>query len=161
MKTNYTVKNPFRIVEPEVSKAFYGELKGAPDYYLIVPEKPLELYLNILTPDITNFNTNVFSVDVMVREGDGAGNRPVYSLDGNVAEWKRYYEPFGGDWYRKGPEAKVRLETNAVYLIRVYNRANSGRYALATGEVESFPIGEILRVIGILPVLHREFFNRK
>ena len=109
IKTNYTATNPFRIVEPEVSKAFYGELKGAPDYYLLAPEKPLALYVNILTPDITNFNTNVFSVEVMVREGSGTGYSTVYTLDGNGTEWKRYYEPFGGDWYRKGHEAKVRL----------------------------------------------------
>lgn len=159
MKTNFTQDHPYKIAEPVISKAFYGELKGSPDYYMVVPEKPMEFYINILTPDITNYNTNVFSVDVMVRTEKG--DRSFFTLNGYGMEWERYYERFGKDWYRMGPETRIQLNTNTVYVLKIYSKSNLGRYALATGELESFPFWEILRIIGVLPELHRDFFNKK
>lgn len=161
MKTNFSQRNPYPINAPEISKAFYGELKGKPDYYKVVPKKPLALYVNILAPDIVNYNTNRFSVAVFERSRDQRSDKLIFTLDGYGKEWKRYYERFGRDWYRMGPEARVPMTTNAVYILKVFSKSNSGRYALATGEVESFPITEILRILGVLPELKRDFFNKK
>ena len=41
-----------QIENPEVSQAFYAELKGKSDYYQIESEEPFKLYVGILVPDL-------------------------------------------------------------------------------------------------------------
>lgn len=49
---NLTIDNAKRIENPEISQAFYGELKGQPDYYKIDSDKDFNLYVNLVVPDI-------------------------------------------------------------------------------------------------------------
>ena len=53
----------------------------------------------------------------------------------------------------------MRLEAGT-YYIRVYNSANQGNYVLATGDVESFPIGVITRMMRDLPKINRIFWSQ-
>jgi hypothetical protein len=46
------------------------------------------------------------------------------------------------------------------YVVVVTSSDNAGKYALAVGKKESFPIGEIIRTIGVLPRLKKEFFGK-
>ena len=137
-----TIENPFIITNPEISQAFYGELKGSPDYYVIESLTPFNLYLNILAPAGIKLERKDFSVDV---------NNGEILLNGTNMTWTKFFEPFAGDNYWKGPEA----ETNASgkYLIKVFNADNEGKYSLAVGKTESFPVGETVKTIFLMPRL--------
>jgi len=143
------VDNYFTIVEnPEVSKAYYGELNGFPEYFSIKSEKEILLYVNILVPDLEDSRLD-FKVDII------KGNKTIYTLDG---EFKRYYEEFGGDYYLRGEEYDE--FGSGDYYIKVYNLDNKGKYSLAIGKEESFPLKEIINTLIILPQLKKDFFEK-
>ncbi|MEO0115055.1 MAG: hypothetical protein ABIK93_06220 [candidate division WOR-3 bacterium] len=140
---------PFYIQNPEISQAFYGELTGSPHYYQINAEKEFKLYLNILVPDIKGARTD-FSVEV--------SKGKELNLNGKGFVWQKFFEPFGGDHYLKGPEYEARVEKGE-YLIKVYNDDNFGKYVLAVGDIESFPPRAMIQAFFAMPRL-KKFFNK-
>lgn len=142
------------ISDPEVSKAYYGELRGEPDVYIIRASAPFELYVNVLVPDIAGQKKDVSAVIIK----DGNTDKPLSVLDGVTFEWKRFYEPFGADTYWMGPEYKARAEAGT-YEIRVWSSNNDSKYSLAVGEREAFDMKEGLNALTIIPELKKNFFN--
>ena len=149
LKKDLAFNYPYFIKNPEISQAFYGELTGSSHFYQITSEKDFNLYLNILVPDIKGARTD-FSVEV--------SNRETLALNGKVFAWEKFFEPFGGDNYLKGPEYKARVGKGK-YLIRVYNDDRLGKYVLAVGEIESFPPKEMINAFIKMPRL-KIFFNK-
>jgi len=165
------------IENPEVSQAFYTELKGEPDYYQIKSEEPFKLYVGILVPDLEGIDKDV-SVDIRRKDlhiGEKLAKEyeevePLVILSGLEYEWTRWYEPFGGDWYWEGPELRSNppeeelpegVEVDeGIYTIKVFSPDNEGKYALAVGEREEFPLNEIVQTLFVLPRLKAEFFER-
>jgi hypothetical protein len=139
------------VKSPEVSKAYYGELVGAPDVYVIKAETAFDLYVNGLVPDIANQNRDI-SV-VILKDGV-----ELKKLDGINFEWKKFYEPFGADAYWKGPEYKARAEAGT-YQIIVSSPKNDSKYSLAIGEVESFDMKESVNALALIPEIKKDFFN--
>jgi hypothetical protein len=154
MNIKNSEQSPILIEDPEISKAYYGELKGNPDYYKIVSDKPFSLYVNILVPDIAVENLTRLSVEVK-----GASNNVIIFLNGTNSTWKEFYEPFGNDNYLKGPEARVNVSAGS-YQIKVFNSENVGKYSLAIGEIEEFPAIEIIKSLYSVPLLQVQFFNK-
>jgi len=154
MDQHPTRDNPVRVEQPAISKAFYAELKDTAAYYKVILHDSLTFYMNLLVPDIDGFRDYRFSADLL----DSAWNQ-IYRLDSGQTAWKPFYEKYGKDNYRIGPEARVPLKAGTYYL-RVFNAAAAGRYALATGEKESFPLLEIWRTIRVMPKLKKQFFNK-
>jgi len=153
----HTEAKALLVSEPVISKAYYGELSGKPDYYKIVLDKKTPVYIGILAP-----NTPEARTDISVEVYDYKDNRSmtqVILLDGASVQWRQYYEPFGGDWYLQGPEMKENL-TNVTYYIKVFSPLNKGKYSLAIGDTESFTPGEILNAYMAMPVLKQAFFSR-
>jgi len=165
------------IENPEVSQAFYAELKGNPDFYQIKSEAPFKLYVGILVPDLEGIDKDV-SVEI-TREDLQIGEKLVQEheneealiiLSGLEYEWTRLYEPFGGDWYWEGPELRGNspeeelpegIKVNeGVYTIKVFSPDNQGKYALVVGEKEEFPLKEMVHTLFTLPKLKAEFFER-
>jgi hypothetical protein len=163
-----------KIENPEISQAFYGELKGQPQIFSISSDKPFNFYINILSPDILDTRKD-FPVEIY------RGEELVAALDSTRYDWTKFYEPFAGDNYWKGPETEFQAETGS-YTIKVYNsfsdlcapksgetnKANLidprcmafyGRYALAIGKKESFPPNEIWNTLKVLPTLKKDFFK--
>ncbi|MEM4244585.1 MAG: hypothetical protein QW404_02530 [Candidatus Nanoarchaeia archaeon] len=149
-----TPDRPIIIKDPEISRAFYGELDGNEDNYMIISEKPSKLYLNILTPYNLMENRKDFFVEVRDFENDR-----VTFLDGTQGEWKLYYEKFGRDYYMMGPELRRELE-EGIYYMNVSSNDNTGKYTLAVGEIESFPPGEILKTFISVPKIKMQFFGK-
>jgi hypothetical protein len=139
------------IKNPDISQAFYGELKGEPAIYEIKSEAPFSLYLGLLVPDLPNQRKD-FSARVVDEKED-----EVFILDGQNFIWQGFYEEFGGDYYLKGPENKIGVGSGA-YLVTVSNPDDQGKYVLVVGEKEIFPAGEILNTIITLPQLKKNFF---
>jgi len=141
-------ENPFIVQNPEISQAFYGELKGNPDFYLIDSATDFNLYLNILSPDVKNARTD-FVVEIIY-------NKSII-LD-PIANWTKFYEEFAGDNYFKGPEFEKNVSAGK-YIIKISNQNNTGKYSLAIGKIESFPLKDQLKTLAALPKL-KIFFEK-
>lgn len=152
--TNTTVSNPIIVENPEISQAFYGNLKGNPDYYQITSDKPFELYLNLLVPTSPGLGGSLPSLQVT-----DSSEKIILTLNGTTSTWTPYFEEFGGDYYLKGPEA-TRNVPAGTYNIKVFNANNQGKYSLAIGKIEAFPADESLKAIINLPILKEQFFGK-
>jgi hypothetical protein len=154
MNTSNSEQEPILVEDPEVSKAYYGELKGKPNYYKIVSDKSFSLYVNVLVPNIPVESQRRFSVEVK-----DSSAKVIIFLDGTNSTWTAFYEPFGNDNYLQGPESRLNVSAG-IYQIKVFNSGNLGKYSLAVGEIEAFPPTEILRSLYSVPLLQVEFFNK-
>ncbi len=139
------------VIEPEISKAYYGELDGVQDVYIIEANEAFDLYVNILVPDIAGQKKDISAV--ILKDGT-----ELAKLDGPTFEWKEFYEPFGADTYWMGPEYKARTEAGT-YEIRVFSLENDSKYSLAVGQIEAFGGKEGFNALTIIPQLKRDFFN--
>jgi hypothetical protein len=145
-----SLENPVIVLEPEISKAYYGELTGEPHYFLIESGEPFSLYLNILAPDLPDSRTD-FIVEVI------QDSKVIYTLkDG---EWTSYFEEFARDYYLLGPELEEQVNAGT-YYVKVSNPDNLGKYSLAVGKIESFPLSEIINTFKVLPQIKNNFFNK-
>lgn len=156
-----------RVEEPGVSKAYYGTLDGEPVTYRIEAEEPFPLYVGILAPDAEGARTD-FTVRVERVTADS--RELIAALGPTGADWPRWYEKFGADWYLIGPEwpepyvAEGRdivgtTVPAGTYEITVSNPGNAGAYSLAVGVEEAFPPAEIARAVWNTPRLDRDFFG--
>ena len=145
-----------KVQNPEVSQAFYGELKNHPQYFEIDSDKKFNLYVGVLMPDVSGIKTDISAEVIKV----GENNREVIGvLDGVKFSWKRFYEPFAGDHYFQGPEFFTPAEPGK-YLVMVSSPDFLGKYTLVIGQQESFSFGETWRTLQILPGLKKDFFGR-
>lgn len=139
------------VTDPEISKAYYGKLEGAPQFYKITAPKAFDLYVNVLAPDIPGQKKDISFL--ILKNG-----KPLITLDGTKFEWSNFFEPFGHDTYWKGPEYKMREEAGD-YEIRVWSANNDSKYSLAIGEIEAFDFKEGLNAMLLVPELKRDFFD--
>lgn len=140
------------VPEPEISKAYYGELGGHPAAFTIQAPADFDLYVNLLVPAIRGARMDMSAV--ILKDG-----QTLAVLNGSEFKWQPFHEEFAGDDYLKGPEYRSRQPAGK-YEIRVSDRGNSGKYVLAIGEKESFPLSEVLNSLKVIPVLKTRFFER-
>jgi hypothetical protein len=142
------------VSDPEVSKAYYGQLMDEPHVYHISASSSFNLYVNVLVPDIAEQKKDV-SIAIIK---DGNTHIPFVVLDGIPFMWKHFWEEFGRDSYWQGPEYKARVEPGD-YTIQVWSSNNDSRYSLAIGETEAFDAKEGWNAIKLIPQIKRDFFN--
>lgn len=147
--------SPITVTDPEVSKAYYGELTGEPHVYRVSSSAPFDLYLNLLTPDIDDQTKDFSALMIKLYSPD---SKPYATLDGTNFAWAKFWEPFGVDWYWKGPEFEKRAEAGD-YEIRISNPTNRGKYTLAIGEIEAFDAKETWNALRLIPQLKSSFFE--
>jgi len=148
------------VEDPEISKAYYGELKGEPTTYTFSSEEEIDIYINLLVPYTETEEHEVFSAELLDSEG-----KQIALLDGYGHNWTIFYEEFGQDTYWKGPELGEDFKSISkipagTYYIRVFNEDNTGKYVLAVGDKESFPISEIINAIITVPIIKFVFFGK-
>jgi len=139
------------VLSPEISKAYYSELIGVPDIYIINSTTSFNLYVNILVPDIEGQKKDISAV--IFKDGIEFAK-----LDGVNFEWKKFYEPFGADTYLMGPEYRAQAESGS-YEIRVTSPRNDSKYSLAIGEIEAFNMKEGINALTVIPEIKKNFFN--
>tara|TARA_B100000029_G_scaffold320840_1_gene313232 strand:+ start:332 stop:1015 length:684 start_codon:yes stop_codon:yes gene_type:complete len=155
---NYSplINNPHKVTFPEISKAYYGKLKGEPHYYIIESETKFSFYAGITIPKVNDSYTWI-SIEVL-----DLNNNILFSGDGKNYQWKSWYEPYARDWYWLGPqigthnhkEFKSSLKIDAgTYLIRVFNENNVGSYSLAIGDKEFFGSNIFEKILTWSPIL--------
>ena len=145
---------PVIVTEPEISKAYYGQLNGEPQSFTVSSDKPFHLYVNVLVPDIAGQKKDVSAMVIK----DGNVQAPIATLDGVNYEWKKFFEPFGHDTYWMGPEYRADAGPGT-YEIRVWSSGNDSKYSLAIGETEAFGFKEGLNALALIPQLKQNFFN--
>jgi hypothetical protein len=139
------------VVNPEISRAYYGTLTGEPHIYKIQSNRDFDLYVSILVPGVANPKKDVI---VEIRKQDEA----IAVIGGETADWKSFFEKFGQSTYWDGGEYKSRSQAG-VYSVVVSSTNNDSRYSLAIGELEAFDVEEILNVLNVIPSLKRNFFD--
>jgi hypothetical protein len=158
--TTFPLDAPYEIEEPEISKAIFGELAGEAHYYRIRSDVEFRFYAGVTAPKIDDCPlVTTFSFDVL----DGAQNA-LFVADGETFEWWPWYEEFGRKWYWVGPEIGEEFKANqtlpaGTYYIRVHNAQNAGKYVLAIGDIESFPLGVIARTVFTMPTINALFWD--
>ena len=141
---NYT-NDPIIVEEPEISYAYYGKLKGSPQVYKIVSDKPFYLYVSLLVPYVGQDETSDVEFHIMKD-----GKKIVMMHD--YQNWTKWYEEYGRDWYLQGPTYESDAEAGT-YLIEVHSDTNSEDYTLAIGNIERFGPLEIVSTIFVLPLM--------
>jgi hypothetical protein len=155
------------INKPEVSQAFYGELKGSPFEFRIQSNQDFKLYVGLLVPDIPNIRKDISAEIYRVKDGK---NETIALLDGSHFEWTPFFEDFAKDNYFWGPEYKADNSIKGEelkgwpvpagdYRIKVFSPSNFGKYTLVTGFLEVFPFAEILNASITVPRLKAQFFG--
>lgn len=139
------------VIDPEISKAYYATLSGAPHIYTIDSKVDFDLYVSILLPDIKSADKSTVA-EVF------KGEESIATLGGKNADWKSFFEPFGQSNYLDGGEYKARAEAG-VYTITVKSDNNDSKYSLAVGEIEAFDRAEGMNALSIIPELKRDFFE--
>ena len=151
---NYSpsIDNPHQVIDPEISKAYYGKLNGEPHYYIINSEEEFLFYTGILSPKVDDdhlwLSLSVYSI-IETPMNEKNNKKLEFFADGQNFDWEAWYEPYARDWYWKGPEigGEVNQDTGfkrsfilskGSYLIEVFNENNIGHYSLAVGEAEFF-----------------------
>lgn len=142
------------VEDPEVSKAYYGQLAGEPHTYHISSDTRFTLYAGLLVPDREGQQKDVSAVIVPSQQE----NAPIAFLDGLNFEWKPLYEEFGADHYFLGPEFQ-KVVAPGSYDIRVGSKDMNSRYVLVIGETETFPLLETLNAMTTIPTLKHDFFG--
>lgn len=145
------------VLDPEISKAYYGELEGEQHIYSINSEQEFSIYVNVLIPG--KELTHTVSAELV------KDDKVIYFLDGEDFQWEPWYEEFAKDWYMKGPEYGKEFKSTerlpaGKYEIKVYNAENEGKYVLAVGDIEMFSANEIAKAAIIVPQLKVYFFGK-
>ena len=106
------------ISDPEISRAFYDVLAGAPRSYFIVADRPFSLYFNLLVPKNTNPRGRYSARVYQLADGRHMLVADVKSASG---KWHEFYEPFGGDTYLNGPEFRRQVPAGrpAKFTVRI------------------------------------------
>lgn len=144
------------IKNPESSQAFYDELIDSSRNYLINSPLEFNLYINLLVPAATNQNGRYSANIYLIKDGK---EEKIAFIDGQTDfVWQEYYEEFGRDYYRKGPEFEKILPAGD-YKIEIFSYDNIGKYVLVVGKKEVWPIVESVKIFWILPMLKTQFFQ--
>lgn len=145
------------INHPEISQAFYGELKGWPAFYMVDLKQAQDLYFQILVPDLPNIGKDkIINIKYMAELGEKAVK--FAELAPAEEDWKKYYEEYAGDNYWQGPELKEPADPG-YYLIEVSSPDNQGKYVLVAGQEEKFPAMETIKAMYAIPKLKKDFFQ--
>ena len=156
IKYSPTLNEPHNVIEPEISKAYYGKLNGKPHYYKIKSNTDFSFYAGITIP---KKNDNIKWISIEVYNQD---NKLIFKENGRDYPWKAWYEPYARDWYWVGPqigihnnkEFKESLKFEAgTYLIKVFNDDNQGSYSLAVGNIEFFGSNLLEKISIWVPIL--------
>ena len=89
--------NETEVTSPAVSQAFYAEMNGKAQRYVVGSKDRFRLYVQLTIPDHKSARRD-FKVTI------SRGKKIIAKIDGGKAKWKRFYEPFGGDYYLLGPD---------------------------------------------------------
>ncbi len=143
------------IEEPEISKAYFGQLTGEPHVFTLDARESFDFYLNVLVPDLPNAKKDVSAALI----NPASPEIPIVVIGGGEAKWEPFFEEFARDNYFKTDEFRTRLPAGG-YEIRVWSSNNDSAYSLAIGEIESFGFWDIVDAYIRIPQIKSFFFEK-
>jgi hypothetical protein len=153
--TQTSLKDITVIHDPELSQAFYGSMNGFPHTYEIRATEPFHLFTQVVLPDVSWNKNNVSGI--IIKEQKKGRVLEISRLHAKEATWESWYEPIGGDTYRKGPQFEGDLDPG-VYRIEVNTPDNLEKYVLVVGTREEMTIGYFELLKRIFDIKH--FFEK-
>jgi hypothetical protein len=157
MVTPESVNDVYAITDPRTKAAYYGVLDGFPHTFEIKAEEPFTLSTQVLVPDIPSAKNLVSGI--IIREVGFRGRvAEVSRMLARDASWESFYEPWGGDHYRRGTEFTKELEAG-VYRIEVSTPDNNSPYTLIVGTEKGFSSFGYFKTIGGLGEV-KAFFGK-
>lgn len=151
------------VKNPEISQAFYGKLIGLPATFQVSSKTPFNLYVNLLVPDLPGARTD-FVMDIYSTGTNNtyfplslSENQIIQKLKSN--NWYKYFEEFARDDYLKGPEFE-KVVPAGDYSLVLSNPQNKGKYVVAIGKVESFPLEKMPETFEQLIKVKVNTFNK-
>lgn len=121
----------YRIDDPVRIHYHYGMLQNFPHTYEVVIPEPLILSVSVMVPDMEGALNTVNGI-IVKREGRQGSVREVARLLAADASWESFYEPWGGDSYRRGTSFAQEMEPGT-YRIEVSTPDNTSPYVLVVG----------------------------
>ena len=85
IKYSPSSNEPHDVIDPEISKAYYGKLNGEPHYYKIGSDTEFSFYVGITIPKIDD-NIKWISLEVFDQN-----NNLIFYEDGKEYDWKAWY----------------------------------------------------------------------
>jgi len=142
--------SPYLIYNPDISQAFYWQLKWSPDYFSFHLDKEITWYISLTVPDIS-WATKNYSFEL----------KKDWMLIANI-DWvnfqrSEFYEKFAWDNYFQWPEIE-QIFSSWDYFIKIFNHNNQWKYVLAIWKIESFPFNEIINTYRVMPNLKLDYF---
>ena len=150
---NNTIAEPLIIENPELGQAFYGNLKGHPDYYQINSNKSFELVISTLVPASSGLGGSLPSITVK-----DCNKRNIIDINGDNSTWTPFVGEFH-DYYLEGSEVTKNL-TAGTYNIEVYNTNNKGKYLMIIGNETVLSVDDSLQDFVNSPTLKEQFFGK-
>ena len=166
--SNIDISSALEIPDPVVSWAMYEELGNNALYYKFDAKKGDKLFANIVIPKLDgleNFSPSLvfiapsFTINLIteLKVLDSTKSFPfsipdgydaiVFDYDG-VLPSKEFYEPFGQITYWERQEINLSIPVDATYYLAVFDSGNqSGKMALAVGNVEDFSASDFMTVL--------------
>ncbi len=136
MVTPDTVNDVYAVTDPNTKTAYYGKLDGFPHTFEIRAAEPFTLFTEVLVPDIPSAKNLVSGI--VIREVGFRGRvAEVARMLATDASWESFYEPWGGDRYRRGTAFTKELEPG-VYRVEVSTPDNDAPYVLSIGTENGF-----------------------
>ncbi len=154
--TQTSLKDIFIIEDPELSQAFYGQMTGFPHTFEIRSQKPFSLFTQILLPDIESSKNNVSGI-IIKEQPNGGRVIEITRIRAKDGSWDTWYEPFGGDRYRRGLSFEKELEAGT-YRIEVSTPDDIEKYVLVVGRREDMTLGYFELVGRLIEV--KKFFEK-
>ncbi len=115
---------------PTVSQAFHGNLEGYPHMFEFYTKAAMPLRVEILVPDLAVTRNDVSGIILKVNKNGSVTE--IARLSAKDAEWSSFFEPWGGDSYRRGGLYEGDIEPG-LYRIEASTPDNMGKYALVVG----------------------------
>lgn len=137
------------IDDPELSQAFFGELKNFPHTYEIHADKSFTLYTQIRVPELESSKNNVSGI--IIKEQKKGRVEEVARFLAQDAPWTVHRDSLIGETYREGAQFEKELGPG-VYRLEVHTPDNLEKYVLRVGKNEDMNIGyfELLgRIIAV------------
>ncbi len=121
-----------RVIEnPETEQYFYGRLNDFPHTYEIQAVEPFTLHVEVLVPEVHEAKDIVNGI-IIKQEGRQGRVVEIARMLAVDASWEPFYEPWGGDSYRRGTSFTSEVSPGT-YRIEVSTPDNLSPYALVVG----------------------------
>jgi hypothetical protein len=128
------------ISDVDTSQAFYGTLRGSPHLYTFTFSTTTPVTFSLSIPDLEHATPDVGLLLIKRTEDRVEEITRVLAKD---AVWDRWFEWFGGDSYRRGPELEETLAPG-IYNLEVSTPLNTSKYVLSVGKVERLDLSPAL-----------------